>query len=149
MSLNLKLQSTASKNQARQIDFEVTRLDARKARELLSIVQPYLSQIYIEHDSDATSSYLFFQRLACKADLINNVVAQANNLQDSLNGNVSEQLVGVCEMHSRIANLSILCKRFSAILRHCDVDSFLSIGRLYPEVASMEKRVDMHMNLLR
>jgi dynactin 1 len=39
MSINLKLQSTASKNQARQIDFEVMRLDAREARELLGIVQ--------------------------------------------------------------------------------------------------------------
>ncbi|KIL71443.1 hypothetical protein M378DRAFT_93968 [Amanita muscaria Koide BX008] len=149
MSLNLKLQSTASKNQARQIDFEVTKMDAREARELLSIVQPYLPQIYVENDSDATNCYLFFQRLALKADLINNVVAQANNLTDSLNGNVSEVHVGVCEMRGRIANLSTLCKRFSSILRRCDVDSFLSIGRLFPEIAPMEKRIDMHINLLR
>ena len=39
MSLNLKLQSTASKNQARNIDLELTKLDAREARELLGIVQ--------------------------------------------------------------------------------------------------------------
>ena len=52
-------------------------------------------------------------------------------------------------MRSRIANLSTLCRRFSAVLRRCDVDSFLSIGRLYPEIAPMEKRIDMHINLLR
>ncbi|KAK2464772.1 hypothetical protein APHAL10511_003190 [Amanita phalloides] len=149
MSLNLKLQSSASKNQARNIDFELTKLEAREARELVSIVQPYLPQIYVENDSDATHCYLFFQRLACKADLINNVVAQANNLPDSLNGNVSEVLVGVCEMRARITNLSTLCRRFSAILRRCDVDSFLSIGRLYAEIAPMEKRIDTHINLLR
>ena len=39
MSLNLKLQSTASKNQARHIDLEVKRIEAREARELLNIVQ--------------------------------------------------------------------------------------------------------------
>lgn len=39
MSLNLKLQSSASKNQARNIDLEVKRIEAREARELLSIIQ--------------------------------------------------------------------------------------------------------------
>ena len=39
MSLNLKLQSTASKTQARNIDLEVKRIEAREARELLGIVQ--------------------------------------------------------------------------------------------------------------
>ena len=39
MSLNLKLQSTASKNQARMIELEVKKQEAREARELLSIVQ--------------------------------------------------------------------------------------------------------------
>ncbi|PFH49823.1 hypothetical protein AMATHDRAFT_4583 [Amanita thiersii Skay4041] len=146
MSLNLKLQSTASKNQARNIDYELAKLEAKESRELLSIVQPYLPQIYLESDNDATSCYLFFQRMAYKADLINTVVAQTNNLPESLNGDVSEVLVG---MRGRIAGLSTLCKRFAAILRRCDVDSFLSIGRLYPEIAPMEKRIDMHLNLLR
>lgn len=63
-----------------------------------SLIQPYLPQIYVESDSDATSCYLFFQRLAYKADLINTIVAQAHNLPDSLNGSVSEVLVGVCEV---------------------------------------------------
>ncbi len=39
MSLNLKLQSTASKNQARHIDLEVKKIEAREARELLNIIQ--------------------------------------------------------------------------------------------------------------
>lgn len=39
MSLNLKLQSSASKNQARYIDLEVKKIEAREARELLNIIQ--------------------------------------------------------------------------------------------------------------
>ncbi|RXW18504.1 hypothetical protein EST38_g7340 [Candolleomyces aberdarensis] len=149
MSLNLKLQSTASKNQARLIELEVKRQEAREARELLSIVQPYLPQLYVETDSDSTSCYLFFQRLACKADLINNVVGQAHNLPDALNGAVTEGLVGVCEMRGRISGLSTFCKRFAAILRRTDVETFLNIGRIYPEIAPLEKRIDMHIDLLR
>ncbi|KAI0066601.1 hypothetical protein BV25DRAFT_1820618 [Artomyces pyxidatus] len=149
MSLNLKLQSTASKHQAKNIDFEVKRIEASETKELLGIVQPYLPQIYVESDSDATNCYLFFQRMALKADLINTVTAQAHGLPDSLNGPVSDILVGVCEMRGAIATLSTVCKRFAAILRRCDVESFLNVGRLYPEIAPMEKRIDMHIDLLR
>ncbi|KDQ62879.1 hypothetical protein JAAARDRAFT_28852 [Jaapia argillacea MUCL 33604] len=149
MSLNLKLQSTASKHQAKHIEHEILRLEAREAKELLSIVQPYLPQLYVESDTDATNCYLFFRRLGYKADLINSVVAQAHGLPESLNGPIPDVLVGICEMRGRIASLSTLCKRFAAVLRHCDVESFLQIGRLYPELAPMEKRIDMHIDLLR
>ena len=52
-------------------------------------------------------------------------------------------------MRGRLSSLSTLCKRFASVLRRCDVDSFLNIGRLYQEIAPMEKRIDMHINLLR
>ncbi|KAI0370083.1 dynactin [Pilatotrama ljubarskyi] len=149
MSLNLKLQSSATKNQARHIDLEVKKIEAREARELLGIIQPYLPQVYVESDMDATNCYLFFQRLAAKVDLINSVVAQMHNLPESLNGPVSDILVGICEMRGRLSSLSTTCKRFAAILRKCDVEAFLNIGRIYPEIAPMEKRIDMHIDLLR
>lgn len=39
MSLNLKLQSSASKNQAKNIELEIRSLEARETKELLGIVQ--------------------------------------------------------------------------------------------------------------
>jgi dynactin 1 len=42
LSLNLKLQSTASKNQAKHIELEVKTIEAREIRELLTIVQVLL-----------------------------------------------------------------------------------------------------------
>ncbi|KAI9569455.1 dynein associated protein-domain-containing protein [Boletus coccyginus] len=149
MSLNLKLQSSATKNQAKIVDLEVRKLEAKESREMLGIMQPYLPQLYVESDSDATSCYLFFQRMGLKIDLINTVVGQAHGLPESLNGDVSDTVVGICEMRGRAAGLAILCKRFAAILRHCDPTSFLNIGRIYPEIAPMEKRIDMHIDLLR
>jgi dynactin 1 len=117
MSLNLKLQSAATRNQARNIDHELKRIEANESKEMLNIVQvmsidirvhasltanrelqPYLPQVYIETDADATRCYLFFQRMASKTDLINIVTAQAHNIPESLNGSVSETLVGVCEV---------------------------------------------------
>ncbi|KAI0305043.1 dynein associated protein-domain-containing protein [Russula brevipes] len=142
MSMNFK-------NQARSIDHELKRIEANESKEMLDIVQPYLPQIYTETDSDATRCYIFFQRMASKTDLINMITAQAHNLPESLNGSVSETLVGVCEMRGAIAVLSTLCKRFVAILRCCDVESFIRIGRLFQEIAPLEKRIDMHIELLR
>ena len=52
-------------------------------------------------------------------------------------------------MRGAIAVLSTLCKRFVAILRRCDVESFINIGRLFQEIAPLEKRIDMHIDLLR
>lgn len=116
LSLNFKLQTTASKNHAKQIELEVKTIEAREVKELLTIIQvirhiyyiiigallmhsqPYLPDVYMENDSDATSFYMFFQRLAAKTDLINTVVAQTHGLPDSLNGSVSDMLVGVCEV---------------------------------------------------
>lgn len=57
---------------------------------------------------DATNCYLFFQRLAAKVDLINSVIAQAHNLPESLNGPVSDVLVGICEVGICVARLLAL-----------------------------------------
>ena len=53
------------------------------------------------------------------------------------------------QLRGAVAVLSTICKRFAAILRHCDVESFLNVGRLYSEIAPLEKRIDMHIDLLR
>ena len=52
-------------------------------------------------------------------------------------------------MRGRLSSLSTTCKRFAAILRKCDVEAFLNIGRIFADVAPMEKRIDMHIDLLR
>lgn len=52
-------------------------------------------------------------------------------------------------MRGRIAHLSALCKRFAAVLRRCDAETFLNSGKLFPDLAPWEKRVDMHIALLR
>lgn len=52
-------------------------------------------------------------------------------------------------MRGRIAHLATLCKRFAAVLRRSAPETFLSAGKIYPEISPVEKRVDMHIDLLR
>ncbi|KIO30933.1 hypothetical protein M407DRAFT_222067 [Tulasnella calospora MUT 4182] len=115
----------------------------------LLMSEPYLPQAYIETDSDSTGCYMYFQRIAFKMDLINATVASQHGLPDSLNGTITEKVVGVCDMRGRIAHLATLCKRFAAVLRRSDPETFLSAGKIYPEISPVEKRVDMHIELLR
>lgn len=46
MSLNMKLQSSVAKNQARNIDMELRKIEAREAKELLSIIQVRLLLVH-------------------------------------------------------------------------------------------------------
>jgi hypothetical protein len=78
------------------------------------VLQPYLPQVYTETDADATRCYLYFQRMASKTDLVNTVTAQAHNIPESLNGSVSETLVGVCEV---AFNLTIPVRMWSFIMQ--------------------------------
>ena len=52
-------------------------------------------------------------------------------------------------MRSRATHLSVLCRRFAAVLKRADVETFLSMGRLYPELSPLERRIDMHLDLVR
>lgn len=58
MSLNLKLQSSASKNQAKHIELEIKKLEARETRELLSIVQVRLTHSSLYAFVDAHDLFL-------------------------------------------------------------------------------------------
>ncbi|VDC06717.1 unnamed protein product [Peniophora sp. CBMAI 1063] len=149
MALNLRLQSHASKAHARALELELAKLEAREAKEMLSITAPHLPALYNEQDADAVAAYMFFKRMAAKAELINVVVAQVHGLPDILGGSVTDTLVGVTELRISIGSLAVSCRRFAAVLKRCDADSFLNAGRLYPELAPMERRVDMHIDLLR
>ena len=117
---------------------------------------------------EATQCYMFFQRMAAKADLINSIVAQSHGLPDALNGDVNESLVRICEvryvvqflnfqitqpicdmqLRARVSTMSTICKRFVSVMRRCDVELFLNIGRVYTDISHFEKRIDMHIDLL-
>jgi hypothetical protein len=64
MSLNLKLQSSASKQQAKNIELEIKKLEARETRELLGIVQvhtfhhPLISTLLTNHHLAVPTSTL-------------------------------------------------------------------------------------------
>lgn len=119
INMNLRLQSSAIKAQAQAIDLELQKVDAAEAHEHLAIVrvrlpsasscvrpnqltyslpQTYLPQVFLDFDADAAHCVLFFDRLAQKTALINNVVGQTAGLPETLHTAASETLAGTCEV---------------------------------------------------
>ncbi|KAJ3860138.1 dynein associated protein-domain-containing protein [Lentinula novae-zelandiae] len=149
LSANIRLQSTAAKTRARDVEAELSKMRERELREELEIVEGFLPGVFRDGVAeDAVRVYMFFQRIASKADIINRVVAQTHGLPEALDLVVTELLVGVCEMRGRLSVLSTLCKRLSAILRRCSPELWISVGRLYEELKPLEKRMDIHVELL-
>ncbi|KAJ3888804.1 dynactin [Lentinula edodes] len=149
LSANIRLQSTAAKTRARDVEAELSKMRERELREELEIVEGFLPGVYRDGVAeDAVRVYMFFQRIASKADIINRVVAQTHGLPETLDLVVTELMVGVCEMRGRLSVLSTLCKRLSAILRRCSPELWISVGRLYEELKPLEKRMDIHVELL-
>ncbi|SCV67323.1 BQ2448_5969 [Microbotryum intermedium] len=149
LNLNLKLQSSMLKGQVKTIDLELRKLDARQASEHLAIVKPYLLPSFFDNDSDAVDALLFFERIAYKADLVGMLIEQTHGVTEALNSVVPEALIAVCETRAKLAQFAALNKKFSAILKRCDPETFLKMGRIYHEVSPTEKRVDAFIDALK
>jgi Dynein associated protein len=54
MSLNLKLQSAATRTQARNIDHELKRIEANESKEMLDIVQVMSLIVQVRNSSSTT-----------------------------------------------------------------------------------------------
>lgn len=149
LNLNLKLQSSALKSQAKTIDLELGRLQAAQATSHLEMVRSYLPSAYFEADADAVNCLLFFRRMAAKSDLIKTVVETNHDIQESLSGIVPETMVSVCQMRHSIAHFTALSRQIAAVLRLAPTEVFLRGGRMFRENMAIERKVDAFIAALR
>ncbi|KAN0060911.1 hypothetical protein ACQY0O_006645 [Thecaphora frezii] len=149
LNLNMKLQSSALKSQAKTIELELGRISASQALSHLEMLKPYLPAAYFEDDADAVHCLLFFQRMARKADLIKTIVEMKHDIQESLASIVPEQLVGICQMRHSLAHFAAQSRQIAAVLRLAPVEIFLKAGRMYRENMSIERRIDLFIENLR
>ncbi|RHZ46581.1 hypothetical protein Glove_613g13 [Diversispora epigaea] len=149
LSLNIQLQSTVLKAQAKQIDLELRRLDATQASEHLDIVQPYLPETYFETENDSIRCLLLLKRLVFKSELIIKQVEQIHNIPEKLNTTVPEKLIAVCELRQKLGWFSDLSRRFVSFVCGCPVETFLKMGQVYHDLVGTERRIHVIVDLLR
>ncbi len=102
----------------------------------------FLPEAFSETDADSTALYLFFQRLSAKVDLLSSVIASSHGMPAALHHARSEALVGACELRGKLRHFGVLNKRFAGVLERCSPDEWVAYGRVLPEMAGVEGRVD-------
>lgn len=149
MSLNMQLQSTVMKAQAKSIDLELRKLDAAQANDRLSYIQPYLPDSFFKTENDAISCVLLYKRLVFKSELIIKHLDQNYPISEKIMDTVSESLVAVCEMRQRAGWLSDLGKRFVTFVLNCNPVTFIKMGQVYHDLVGTERRLTGIVDLLR
>lgn len=152
LNLNLRLQSSALKSQSKTIELELGKLSASQSQAHLEMIQPYLPGAYSEAgDADAVDALLFFRRMAHKADLLKAVVEGHHDLAGALSlaGKIPENLIEICRMRRSLAHFAAVSRQIAAVLQLAPVEVFLRGGRMYRELAGVEKRIDSFIEALR
>ncbi|KAL1934362.1 hypothetical protein VTP01DRAFT_6544 [Rhizomucor pusillus] len=149
MSLNMQLQTTVMKAQAKAIDLELRKLEAAQANDRLAYIQPYLPDSFFKTENDPISCLLLFKRLVFKSELIIKHLDQNHPISEKIMDTVSESLVVVCEMRQRAGWLGDLAKRFVTFIMHCSPDIFTKMGQVFHDLVGTERRLNGIVELLR
>ncbi|CAO3646926.1 unnamed protein product [Cunninghamella blakesleeana] len=149
MSLNIQLQSTVMKAQAKAIDLELRKLDAMQATDKLSYIQPYLPDSFVKTENDAISCLLLFKRLVFKSELIIKHLDQKYPISEKIMDTIPESLISVCELRQRTGWLGDVATRFVTFIKHCKPDIFIKMGQVYHDLIGTERKLNGIVELLR
>ncbi|KAJ9123331.1 hypothetical protein QFC22_001530 [Naganishia vaughanmartiniae] len=149
MNLNLKLQTSATKNQARAIDLALSKVALDQAKGHAEILQSYLPDTYFQQDAAATEGLLFLQRLADKARLLINTFCLKHDLPDALQQVKDDRLVGICELRGSLSEFANLTRRFAGIMRRSTPEEYLNLAPVRFDLSAVERKVDFWINQLR
>ncbi|TPX10545.1 uncharacterized protein E0L32_008431, partial [Thyridium curvatum] len=146
MDLNMKLQISAAKAQAKTIDLELRRLEAQEAEQHLEIVKLFLPETY-QTDRDSVLALLRFRRLAFKANLLNSFIKERVNGQPHP-GHEDDTFAG-CDAIDKLTWVSAMCDRFVNAISHCSIEQFAKYeGALY-ELEPVERALNGWIDGLR
>ncbi|KAI9468505.1 MAG: dynein associated protein-domain-containing protein [Benjaminiella poitrasii] len=149
MSLNLQLQNTVIKVQAKQIDIELRKLETAQANDRLAMIQPYLPDSFFKTENDAISCLLLFKRMDYKSTLIVKHLDQSYPISEKIMNNVTEGLVTLCEIKQRAGWLGSLSARFETYMKNSDSSTFSKLGKVYHDLIGVERRLNAIVELLR
>ena len=147
MDLNMKLQASAAKAQAKTIDIELGRMDAEEAVQHLSILKLYLPE-YFEGERDSVLALLRFKRVSFKATVMNTVIREQVSDQSSVSG-MQEEYFTAHDVLEKLLWIASICDRFANYISNCPAESFGNIkGTLY-ELEPVERTLNFWIDGLK
>ncbi|KAL5615261.1 hypothetical protein BROUX41_005315 [Berkeleyomyces rouxiae] len=162
MDLNMKLQLSAAKTQAKTIDLELRRLDAQEASDHLEIVQMFLPDSFRE-DQNSVLSLLRFRRVSFKATLLrsfikdrlnntnNNTGATSADASSESNKSVDNEddTFAGCDAVDKLSWVAAMCDRFASSMKHCSIEDFGRFGGAVHELEPVERALNQWIDGLR
>ena len=145
MDLQMKLQSTESKNQTKRIEVELQRLKAEEATEHLSILQNFIVESF-DRDRTPVEALLRFRRMAFKALTMETV------LRDESTTYVSKDVTEILltfELEEKLDWVNGLCTRFVTFGSHCSVEEFATLGQAFYETEPLERSLNVWIDALK
>ncbi|KAI8056756.1 dynein associated protein-domain-containing protein [Syncephalis plumigaleata] len=121
ISLNMQLQSTVMKAQAKQIDLELRKLEAAQAAKHLTYIEPFLPESFFRRESNSIRCVLLLERLVFKAELVVRYIEQTHSVETALKEEVTGNLKSVCEMRQKLIWLADVARMFGTFMSSCSV----------------------------
>lgn len=146
MDLNMKLQLSAAKAQAKTIDLELRRLEAQEAEQHLDIVKMFLPDTYKE-DQDSVLALLRFRRLAFKSSMLNGFIKERVTGQPHP-GHEDDVIAG-CDAMDKLVWVSATCDRFVNHISHCSIEQFSRYQNALHELEPVERALNGWIDGLR
>lgn len=142
LDLNLKLESTAAKNQARLVEVDLLKIEVAQAEQRVHVLEAFLPATYTDVDAKSVEVYLALKRVTAKTELLDRMICDKHNLPRSLVEAQDEALVGVCELRGHLGQFANVTRQLAAIASRLPPAGFLQLARFLADVTPLESKVD-------
>ncbi|KAI9820741.1 MAG: hypothetical protein M1827_005111 [Pycnora praestabilis] len=146
MDLNMKLQISASKTQAKTIELELRQLEAQEATEHLTIVQMFLPETF-QTERDSVLALLRFRRVGFKAHLLHGFVKERVSGQDTLGH--EGYIFAACDVMDKLTWVWAMCDRFISAISTCSIEQFAKFEGALFELEPVERALNGWIDGLR
>ncbi|ODA81611.1 hypothetical protein RJ55_00112 [Drechmeria coniospora] len=139
LDLNMKLQLSAAKAQAKTIDLELRHLEAQEAEQHLDIVKLFMPDSYLE-DQDSVLALLRFRRLAFKSNLLMSFIKE--RIGGPPHAGHEDDVFSGCDAVDKLAWVSAMCERFVNDMSRCSVEHFSKYRNSLHELEPVERALN-------
>lgn len=139
MDINLRLQSTAAKTQAKMLDSELHQIKAEDTALHLAIVQNFLPETF-KDEKNPILALLRFKRIASKASLLRNFIR--DDIDHTL-GNGQGDRSTAFDVIEKLQWISLSCSRAHSFMKGCTAEEFSIFDAALHELEPVERTLDV------
>ncbi|KAG0725011.1 Dynactin subunit 1 [Chionoecetes opilio] len=155
--IDFKKMFTETKAHSKAIDMELRRLEVAQANQHVTYLTQYMPDNFMSRggDHDAVLVLLLVARMISKAEIVVGGIRDKYPVPEDisrsavLKTHAIDQYAFSARLLQLLYSMQALLHQYQHVLGTCNVEVFLRLGTLYPEMASHERNLDFYVDLLR